>query len=893
MTEPAPDQREFGIPSGDEIAATDVLANAVSAISGSPAWLRPMGRGALIILVLGLSLSVMLSHVTGKMASRVIASDALQWQNTLKAHVERQSSNLNNALDVIQSADRAIGDVGAVLRTTHPYLTTIYHLEKGEAADWQAEPVLPVSPARADVMQSLLFDPDSDTLRQLVRRLPSRQIPFYVVPIPYLPRDIPMAETLARDTAPFIAARTVSKDGQKQIWAIVTSWSELVGASTLTKIQGLTRLYITLPQNDNVTLIRESDEIHLAPLWRLFPQDVRLISSKFSMYFGDSEVVVSGDRQRTLGEIFIVLSPYLVGGTGILFTLFLTLYAMRQRKKMQNLGRMNDALRAKNTALHQQIKETHRLQSVLRRTERETQAVINAVTDVIIEIDSNGALQFLNNAWTQQTGIPAEQALGQPLFAFMEGDEATKQRDMFNALISGQRSVYNTETKIRRENGTLLPMLLSISMLRLDDGGALRAIGTLVSQETQPGKQNVSPYKSLWDNAPLGIYQMTAHGRLLMVNPAYARILGFDDIETLESCVRQAHVDLYASPKERLVFLQSLPMDGTAAKSEFVMVQANGSHIWVSETVRIVQAEDGSIACYEGTIEDVTALKETYKALEKAKLESDMASRAKTEFLSNIGHELRTPLNSVIGFSEIIRNEALGPIQNPSYVEYAGDILDSGKRLLKVINQILDIARVEGRERQLNEGIIRIPTVVHSCLDLLRYKIADKDLQVDNLIPADLPDIVGEELAARQMMFNLISNAVKFTPDGGQITISALVDPLAGCRISVSDTGSGLDEAEVAKALTPFGLVETGHARENYGIGLGLTLVKMLIEMHEGELDLFSQKGVGTTASIIYPPSRVRERATRLTPSFEAGTAIDTPPVNVVALGRSRKPRKK
>ncbi|MES2729781.1 MAG: PAS domain-containing sensor histidine kinase [Pseudomonadota bacterium] len=891
---------EFGIPAGDE-TGVDMPAAIIAAasVSEAPPWLRPMGRGAFIILILGLCLSVLLSHVTQRMTARIAVAETIQWQNTIKAHVSAQNESLASAFNVIQSADTGSGDIGAMLDTTHPKFKTVYSLTQG-SHDWRATPILPIAPDREQMMQSLLFEADTATLKQIVRRLPSQRFPFFLVPIPFLPRDIAYAETLSRDTPPFAAARTVIKEGQKQVWVIVTSWSELVGASAFSQIKDLVKLRISLPQAGNAILVRDSNDVAGPKLQRLLPFHIGKAEAQFSMYLGDSEVAVYTQRLRSPGQIFVSLSPFLVGGLGIFFTLFLTLYAMRQRRKLQNLGRMNDALRAKNTALHQQIKETHRLQAALRRNERETQSVINAVSDVIFELDSHGVVQFVNTAWKNLTGIAAVDVTGKALFDFMETAESVQQAAMYNALITGQRSVYKTETILRCADGTPCPVLLSISMLRLDEDGTLRAIGTLTARNgASLGLETASsPYKALWDNAPIGIYQMTPHGRLLTINSAYARILGYEDGATLQSCVKQGHIDLYAHPKDRLVFLQSLPADGAPAKAEFTMIQANGSHIWVAESVRIIQAADGSVACYEGTIEDVTALKETYKALEKAKWDSDMASRAKTEFLSNIGHELRTPLNSVIGFSEIIRNQALGPIENNSYVDYAGDILESGKRLLKVINQILDIARVEGRERQLNEGIVRMPTVVHSCLDLLRYKIADKNLQVENLIDPDLPDIVGEELAARQMMFNLISNAVKFTPEGGRITISALVDPLAGCRISVSDTGTGLDEAEVMKALTPFGLVETGHARENYGIGLGLTLVKMLIEMHEGELDLFSQKGVGTTASVIYPPKRVRERATRLTPSFDVGrgAALESEAgagINVVALNAATRKKTK
>lgn len=237
-------------------------------------------------------------------------------------------------------------------------------------------------------------------------------------------------------------------------------------------------------------------------------------------------------------------------------------------------------------------------------------------------------------------------------------------------------------------------------------------------------------------------------------------------------------------------------------------------------------------------------------------MNSDLANRAKSEFLANMSHELRTPLNSIIGFSEIMKNEVFGKIEQKSYLEYAKHINDSGQSLLRVINEILDISRIEAGDRILNESIVNIEKAVSDCLELLSSKISNNQMTIISNLD-HMPRIIGEELAIKQIFMNLLSNAIKFTPGGGRITLSYEVNPHGELHVSVTDTGIGLDDQEIEKALSPFGQVDNALSRGGSGTGLGLTLVTSLIKLHGGRFDLFSQKGIGTTATIVFPVDRI------------------------------------
>ena len=243
--------------------------------------------------------------------------------------------------------------------------------------------------------------------------------------------------------------------------------------------------------------------------------------------------------------------------------------------------------------------------------------------------------------------------------------------------------------------------------------------------------------------------------------------------------------------------------------------------------------------------------------LRAAKEQAEFANRSKSEFLANMSHELRTPLNAINGFSEAMSLELFGPHGNPQYKEYAKDIFDSGTHLLELINDILDLSKIEAGKYELHEEEIEMAQVVDACLRVINERASAASLQVEVRIPSDLPPLRADERALKQILLNLLSNAVKFTPEGGRILVQAARARDGSLLLSVADTGIGIAEEDIPKALAQFGQVDSSLSREYDGTGLGLPLVKFLAELHGGALDLKSEIGVGTTVTVRFPAERM------------------------------------
>ena len=243
--------------------------------------------------------------------------------------------------------------------------------------------------------------------------------------------------------------------------------------------------------------------------------------------------------------------------------------------------------------------------------------------------------------------------------------------------------------------------------------------------------------------------------------------------------------------------------------------------------------------------------------LHAAKEKADLANRALSEFLANMSHELRTPLNAIIGFSEIMREEVLGAMGNSQYREYADDIHASGRHLLDVINDILDISKIETGKLELNEEDFSLVPAIESSVRLVKERADSRDISVAIQAADGLPDLRADKRKVKQIVINLLSNAVKFTADGGDVTISVEADAAAGLSLSVSDTGIGMNPDDIPKAMAPFGQIDSALSRRFEGTGLGLPLAKSLMELHGGTLDLESEPGVGTTVRIRFPCERL------------------------------------
>lgn len=239
-----------------------------------------------------------------------------------------------------------------------------------------------------------------------------------------------------------------------------------------------------------------------------------------------------------------------------------------------------------------------------------------------------------------------------------------------------------------------------------------------------------------------------------------------------------------------------------------------------------------------------------------ARMLAEEGTRAKSEFLACMSHELRTPLNAIIGFSDAIEHEIFGPITQGKYREYVLNIHQSGQHLLEIINDILDIARIEAGKLELHEETVALPDIVESVARVLRPRAEGARVRLEMQIDGPLPAMRADPRRLKQILFNFASNAIKFTPPGGRVLLAASASAEEGLAISVTDTGIGMDEQGIEKALSMFGQVDSRLARKHEGTGLGLPLTRLLIEQHGGTLAIRSRPNEGTTVEARFPPER-------------------------------------
>ena len=263
-----------------------------------------------------------------------------------------------------------------------------------------------------------------------------------------------------------------------------------------------------------------------------------------------------------------------------------------------------------------------------------------------------------------------------------------------------------------------------------------------------------------------------------------------------------------------------------------------------------------SRAAFCAVVRDITPWKRTEQDLREAKEKAEAANRQKSEFLARISHELRTPLNAIMGFSEVMRLERFGELKNEKYKAYVNDIHSSGSHLLALINDLLDLSKVEAGKLELNFTAVNLDDVVDHAMRLLQHDAATHGVVLRKGLPNNMPRVVADHRSMQQIVINLLSNGLKYTNVGGQVLVSAVVDQAGNLILRVKDTGIGMTEAQLQSAMEPFSRVETVD-RERQGTGLGLPLTKSLVEANRARFDLSSVVGKGTLAEIIFPGTRV------------------------------------
>ena len=258
--------------------------------------------------------------------------------------------------------------------------------------------------------------------------------------------------------------------------------------------------------------------------------------------------------------------------------------------------------------------------------------------------------------------------------------------------------------------------------------------------------------------------------------------------------------------------------------------------------------------------EAAMAESETARAeAETARAEAELASRAKSDFLAVMSHELRTPLNSILGFAEIIKDQMFGAVGSERYVSYARDISESGEHLLGVVNDILDLSKVEAGRMELYEETVDLLAVIQEATTLIQERATDKGLTLKAAMPQSLPFLRADGRLVKQMLINLLSNAVNFTPAGGWVAVTAERSQEGGITLAVADSGIGIEPEELSRVLMPFHAKSEPLGQKPHGTGLGLPLVKSLIELHGGEFHIESTPKVGTMVVLSFPADRVVE----------------------------------
>ncbi len=259
---------------------------------------------------------------------------------------------------------------------------------------------------------------------------------------------------------------------------------------------------------------------------------------------------------------------------------------------------------------------------------------------------------------------------------------------------------------------------------------------------------------------------------------------------------------------------------------------------------------------YTENMGELMSRRRSEEALRAAKLESDLASRAKSEFLANMSHELRTPLNAIIGFSEFIQHMQDTAAQQDRVVEYATHISGAGRHLLNIIGDILDISKIESGNFKLDLGRHDPAEIVDSCVAMVQPRISEKGQVLEVKMTPDLPQLMLDERRVKQVLINLLSNAHKFTPAGGRIVLVVACNRNKSVSFAVADSGIGMNETQIARAMTPFGQVESAFSRSQEGTGLGLPIAAALTRLHGGEFHISSEPGQGTTVVFTLPETK-------------------------------------
>ncbi len=513
--------------------------------------------------------------------------------------------------------------------------------------------------------------------------------------------------------------------------------------------------------------------------------------------------------------------------------------------------------------LESEIDERVRAEEALRDSEERFRAVVNNSPTKIHIKDLEGRYVLVNKEAEELFGVTDEEARGKTTHELFPDEQADSFKAHDQAVLDTGQTIA-VEEEWLREDG--VHTFLTVKFPILDSAGDVRGVGAIGTDITEHKRaqealeQMKQRNELLLRSAGEGIYGLDIQGRTTFVNPAAAKMIGWKVEELLgkaqHDILHHTKPDGSPYPRDECPIYAAFKDGSVQHVSDEVFWRKDGSSFpvaYVSTPIR----EGGEITGAVVVFRDISDRKRAQEAVLAAKEQAEQANRTKSEFLANMSHELRTPLNAIIGFSEIIETEALGPVGSVKYRDYATDIHNSGKHLLDLINGILDLSKVESGTDELSDERIEIPRLLRSIMTLIQISARKGGVTLETQLADDLPLLRGDRRKLKQILLNLVSNAIKFTTSGGTVTIRAGCHVDRGHVFQVIDTGIGIAPEDIPKALSPFQQIDSALNRKYEGTGLGLPLTTALIEMHGGSLDLQSEIGLGTTVTVRFPAERI------------------------------------
>ena len=481
------------------------------------------------------------------------------------------------------------------------------------------------------------------------------------------------------------------------------------------------------------------------------------------------------------------------------------------------------------------------------------------LNDVVFSIDLQGRFTYINNAIERITGYTVEEVLDTPFTQYIHPDDLPGLANDINLTLAGEYRPYMF--RILKKYGQTSYVHTSSHPI-IKDGNVVGINGLMVDiAEYKRVEINLKREKKRAQNyldvAGVIIVAIDDEQHVTLLNKKGYEILGYEEEEIVGQNWFDTVFPQRCKKKWMDVYSSVVSGEKEPADYQIPILTKDGKEMICSWKISVLKDDEGEIVGTLSAGEDITKSKKAEEAMRKAKDEAEAANRTKSEFLANMSHELRTPLNAIIGFSDLLLTQRFGEL-NDKQTRYLTNVSFSGKHLLEIINSILDLSKIEAGKMELYFEDLMVPSIINEAKNSTLPLATKKNIALEVSVDPDIPPINADKTKMMQILYNLISNAIKFTEEGGNVKLYTRKEENM-VLISVEDTGIGISKENIKKLFKPFTQLDPFLTREYAGTGLGLSLTKKLIQMHGGDISVESEQGKGTKFTINIPVGKKKK----------------------------------